>query len=300
MRELIKIFIILFIGIFLNTLVAQINVYKPFPESFAVWKVSCSCNINQTTPSYYTTQKFQVSGDMVLNSVTYKKVNCAAPVYGDPNQPSGPISTCFGYRNDSLNKKVYYLDLSAAPPVEYLWYDFDLVLGDTLKDTYAFTNPTGFPSNARRIVSSIDSVAFCGKYYKRFNFDCDWSDDIRLIEGVGFQDNFKHTNHIYCPFEPVNLYSTFFSTCIPSNMDEFSERKNSIRSYPNPANSEINLVSDITLLNYVIFSNVGGVIMRGNLFAKGYIDISNISNGLYILKVEDEKGNTYYSKFTKE
>lgn len=284
-----------------NFLFSQTSVYKPFPESFAVWKVSCWGNIHASGPDYHSFQKYQVSGNMTVNSVSYKRVDCTVPVYGNPAQPLGPMSLCFGYRNDSINKKVYFLDFSGPTPVEHLWYDFNLVVGDTLKNTFSLTNPP-WPasSNLRKIVSSIDSVAFCGKYYKRFNFNCMWGPGLSLIEGVGFEDLFIKTGFPDCPFEPLNIYTTVFSTCDPTGIEELNNNKNSLKLYPNPANSSLKVSSDLPVNNYAIYNNLGGLVASENILGNNVIDVSKISNGLYIIKVDDEFGNSFYSKFIKE
>jgi hypothetical protein len=301
MRKAVKILGVLFIGMLLNVLVAQTSVYKPFPESFAVWKVSCWGNINGSGPDYHSFQKYQVSGNMTVNSVSYKRVDCTVPVYGNPAQPLGPMSLCFGYRNDSINKKVYFLDFSGPTPVEHLWYDFNLVVADTLKNTYALTNPP-WPnsSNQRKIVSSIDSVAFCGKYYKRFKFNCAGGFNTDLIEGVGFADLFTHTGFPDCPFEPLDIYTTVFSTCAPTAIQEFYDNKNALKLFPNPTSSSLKVNSDLPLSNYAIYNNLGALVASENVFENNVIDVSKISTGLYILKVEDEFGNSFYSKFIKE
>ncbi|MBA3680785.1 MAG: T9SS type A sorting domain-containing protein [Bacteroidetes bacterium] len=280
---------------------SQTSVYKPFPESFAVWKVSGSHNIGPFSSAYYSYQKYFADGDIIVNSVSYKKVKYYNYPGGNPYQSPGSPIVAFAYRNDSVNKKVYYLNVTAPNAVEQLWYDFNLNVGDTLKNTFAFTNPAwANNSNQRRIVSSIDSVAFCGIYYKRFNFNCAGGFNTRLIEGVGFEDNFTQTAFGDCPFEPHTIYSTLFSTCDPTAIQKFYDKKNALKVFPNPANSSLKVNSDFPLNNYAIYDNLGDLVTSQNILEDKVIDVSKISNGLYILKVEDEKGNPFYSKFIKE
>ena len=58
-------FIILIIS---NTIVSQINVYKPFPQGNALWSMS-SQSISGL--NYY---NYRTSGDTIIGPYTYKKV----------------------------------------------------------------------------------------------------------------------------------------------------------------------------------------------------------------------------------
>lgn len=296
-----KIKLFVFLVVLNNFLFSQVSIYKPFPKNYAVWKISGWHNINTTSPSYFTYRKFMVLGDTVVNSVSYKNVKYYNYPGGNPGQPPGPLLLSFGYRNDSINKKVYYLSLTTTNAVEQLWYDFNLNVGDTLKDTFAFTNPPwAGNSNTRRIVSSIDSVVFCGLYYKRFNFNnCAWGSGLSLIEGVGFEDNFIQTGFRDCPFEPLTIYTSTFSTCDFSGIQRNKEDKPVLILYPNPVNTELKISSPLQITNYEIFDNTGSVVIKHSIFS-GTINVSLLPNALYILKVIDEKGNLHYSKFIKQ
>ncbi|MFN8114929.1 MAG: T9SS type A sorting domain-containing protein [Bacteroidia bacterium] len=271
---------------------SQTNIYKPFPNGYASW------NVTQTYPLPLNYFKYVTSSDTLIGVYTYKKVMCSV----SPNNPFsfGPFTFKFGYRNDSINKKVYYLDVTGGINKDTLWYDFNLNVGDTLKETFAYTNLGIITNNQRRIVSSIDSVLICGSYYKQFNFDCAGGFETSLIEGVGFKDKFDRTGYLGdCPFEPYAVYSTGFSTCDINSLADFRSSQ-LIKLFPNPAFSELKINASFHLTEYLILNNVGTVVLKGSIFDKQSIDVSSLSSGLHIIKILDKSGNSYQSKFIKQ
>ncbi|MFO0321006.1 MAG: T9SS type A sorting domain-containing protein [Bacteroidota bacterium] len=267
---------------------SQSNVYKPFPEGSAVWSMAKQ---SWSGLSHY---KYKTSGDTLIGPLTYKKV-----LYSfSPNNPFnyGPFSFNFAYRNDSINKKVYYLDVTGGLNTEYLWYDFNLNLGDTVKSTYSYGRSY---INEDRVVQSIDSVSICGKYHKRFKFNCP-DDQSALVVGVGFMDNFIHSErHNDCPFEPLYLYSTGFSTCNITSVKDYTKDYQIILS-PNPASSELKISNLMQIHSYKIFNTIGSVILQGELMESSIISLSTLLNGLYIIQLYDKSGNSYQSKFIKQ
>ena len=63
---------------------------------------------------------------------------------------------------------------------EYLAYDFNLTVGDTVPDPYYYQSPGG-PSDFDLIIHTIDSVFISGTWRKRYQINS-WPD---IIEGVG-------------------------------------------------------------------------------------------------------------------
>src|ERR1700758_2161419 len=120
----------------------QTNVYHPFPTVYGDWG-----GIETIYPypgSGGSTQMYKyiyyTSGDTTISALTYKKVNYInqGMFFGVPT-PLNQIFTGgaynFAYRNDSLNKKVYIIPQDSLN--EKIWYDFNLHIGDTLKNTYS-------------------------------------------------------------------------------------------------------------------------------------------------------------------
>lgn len=284
-----------------NNLFSQTNVYKPFPQSSGTWSVSGQHYIGwPPTGSYLTYENYKTSGDTLIGAYTYVKVLYAHNISPGPFNFS-PYAFKFAYRNDSINKKVYYLDVTNGINKDTLWYDFNLNIGDSLKETFAYTSIGYTMNNLRRIVSSIDSVLICGSYHKRFNFGCSVGGfETSLIEGAGFKDKFDVTGYLgYCPFEPSAVYSTGFSSCSVTSVQDYV-KENQIKLFPSPANTELKINFSLQFTEYSILNSVGAVILKGNLSDLQSINISSLATGLYVIKIQDKSGNNYQSKFIKQ
>jgi hypothetical protein len=281
---------------------SQSNVYKPFPQVYGCWVVGKWGPLGQGLAAEDSGEKFVASGDTTIGSYSYKKVTISsykgAPSWNGTTYvfPYGPSVFCFGYRNDVAAKKVYFLNVAGGANKDTLWYDFNLNVGDTVKSTYSYGRNN---INRDRVVQSIDSVSICGTYYKRFKFNCfGYASD--LVEGVGFLDNFIHSERYNdCPFEPLYLYSTGFSTCNITSVKDYTKDYQIILS-PNPASSELKISNLMQIHSYKIFNTIGSVILQGELMESSIISLSTLLNGLYIIQLYDKSGNSYQSKFIKQ
>lgn len=75
--------------------------------------------------------------------------------------------------------------------------------------------------------------------------------------------------------------------------------QNPVRLYPNPASSTVTIYSDdnIDTLSINVFSITGQSVLESN---GNVIDVSGLSNGIYIVKSKDVNGKTYVSKLIKK
>lgn len=77
---------------------------------------------------------------------------------------------------------------------------------------------------------------------------------------------------------------------------ESSIVENEISIFPNPASNEITIQSDkwIHKDNYIIYDYQGNLILTGKLISENtFVDISNFSNGMYFLKIDNHLGEIY-------
>ena len=289
MLQTIKFYKLLIIALVVcSNLFSQTNVYKPFPEGNANWNMTKQSMFGL---SYY---NYKTSGDTLIGAYTYKKVSYAYNLTPGPFNFS-PYTFSFAYRNDSINKKVYYLDVTGGINKDTLWYDFNLNVGDTVKNSFSYLKTNIEVMN--RVVSSIDSIQICGTYHKRFNFNCtDYASG--LIEGAGYMDHFIHTQrHNDCLFEPVEIYSSGLSTCYFTSVKDYV-KENQIKLYPNPASSELKISPLINFSNYSILNNLGEIVLYGT--DSSNISVAILTSGLYIINIHDKSGNYYQSKFIKQ
>lgn len=115
----------------------------------------------------------------------------------DPPYCTFPVIFKSLFRNDSLNKKVYFYSNFQ----EYLNYDFSLLPGDTtfaLHDGY--NNIQGSPT----LLFSIDSILLNGVWHRRFNFKqyqgANPTYTHTLIEGIGatYLHYFENATSLEC------------------------------------------------------------------------------------------------------
>ena len=220
---------------------------------------------------------------------------------------NGKTSFCF--RNDTLNKKVYVRELSREVYFnegsqdgikEFLWYDFNLNIGDTLGDK------TTFYDNDSEIftVDSIDSIPFCDGYRKRYLIESsgmNYGNWDTIIEGQGaglgiFWDNWSYY------FEPCQFpYITYHEKgcgdfLAPLKHITFRKRiqKDQLKIFPNPATSILQIKSKETLdINIYDFSGKLVLTQQG---VQNYINIESLKTGAYLIYAQKNDGSLAHSK----
>ena len=135
----------------------QTNVYHPFPDSKAIWRV------DETDSSYpfgvgpvYCHYKIYIDGDTIAsNGQSYHKLTIEGDfeinIFGHHSS-----KYLFGYLwQDTLARKIYYsYDLiNTCTNCDSLLYDFNMNLGDTL-----YSNAYFRQLSEPRIVYSVDSI----------------------------------------------------------------------------------------------------------------------------------------------
>ena len=123
--------------------------------------------------------QFYTKGDTIINGNLYQNLY----LYRIKTETFDlhPDTSCgyYGAIRNNSNKQVEYVNQDDTIPE--IIYDFNLNLGDTIKNGY------GKYEEHKLIVMSIDSVNYCGKYHKRYNLnDSTIMINQSLIEGIGF------------------------------------------------------------------------------------------------------------------
>src|SRR5690554_8114747 len=70
--------------------------------------------------------------------------------------------------------------------------------------------------------------------------------------------------------------------------------------YPNPTNDVINIETDEQLSNYIIYDVSGRQIQNGNFENNNQINLQNVNNGTYFIKVTTVQGNSGTVKVVKK
>ena len=133
--------------------------------------------------------------------------------------------------------------------------------------------------------------------------------------------NFSHTGTWYEYFTGQTLnvtnnqtsltlsageYRLYTDDNIPGGMSQFSIEEvggyGSLSVFPNPATRLIHFdlpSNDYAECEYVIYDAFGRIVHSGSISNFNSIDISTLSNGLYVLDITDKTNLKYSSKFTK-
>lgn len=291
--------IILISVICLNCLsYGQTNVYHPFPDSSAMWTVSCGgfeaifCNTN----NYYYT------GDTIINRLSYHKLggqgnfgvvdnigNCI--VKGFDN-----LSYQGGIRNDT-NRQVWFFPADSSK--EQLLYTFNLKVNDTLPNLYS-----GNYHSSSVTVKSIDSLLTGKTYRKRFNLYSINAPFNPMIEGIGsttgLLENFIRPFEAGCGLQcfeqngkglyPNSPYPC--DTIRPTSVREKQNPNNAINVFPNPATTAVTIKTSQNGNCTVVLQDMLGqiVLYQKNVGQENVMDVSSLAKGIYVVSMQDWTG----------
>ena len=279
---------------FSNKTFSQSN-YTQIPESNAVWKIVYYCP--QPAPfSFCEWISDSIAGDTTISGLLFHKILrttydafCNDVVILQPTYHGS-------FRQDTVNKKVYYLEPSGQ---ENLLYDFDLAIGDTV-NTYN-------TCSLRRVVE-IDSLLINGTFRKRYKLEellIQCGDPYYIIEGVGCNNGFteqmtnlnsflacfKNGNNVeYMDSATIDCHSPY-DTCFTSYT---SSLNNSFKyPYPNPTANNIQIDNELLPTKYILQSLTGKILCEGYL-VENPIKIPPLENGLYFLILNKNKLKIVY------
>jgi Secretion system C-terminal sorting domain len=283
---------------------AQTNVYYPFPTLNTVWREG----FGGLFCPYCSDYQDLLTGDTLIGSHIYSKITrtainyyvdyygyCTGIIIGSGTYYNG------AFRNDSINKKVYYVPPSSIN--DTLLYDFNLNLYDTLHQSYLYDSST----MTMCFVDEIDSVLIGSKYHKEFRIaNGSIPPYLYLIEGIGSSSGllahlhpiFECGDDLKCVIENgVTIYPDSTYSC--QLVDGGSEIICPIFLFkinPNPVSDwgVLNLSPPVNNLELSITNALGIEIERiYNLKNDERIDLSKFQSGLYLYKVI--KGTTIVS-----
>lgn len=294
-------------------ILAQFNVYHPFPDSSAVWGMTTGCIDNMCGDWAYI-QNY-IAGDTMINGLDYKKIQeIYLPMSGN-NCCVPPADAGAGYlREDTAARKVYWRDMQSGS--ESLLYDFTMGVGDTLQG-YLFDCNPGIST-----VVSVDSILVGMSYRRRINIDSTNScSPFSLIEGVGSSTGL--TGCYYSPFSQIGTALTCFTVeggvfytapCGPPDLVPCgtlpvtvanglpTERKAIVIS-PNPAIDRVavDLVEDDFPAVITIYDMFGSEVIEQTAKAHPVvIDMSWLAAGTYIIRSQAGDGGSSFGKIIKQ
>lgn len=265
-------------GLLFGLLVMAIPVmgqtYTPFDFKHGEWVCGYDTKggVFSSYGSYYIKEevKFYCQGDTIINDTLYNKLYYKG-VARYPDWARRELSGYYGaIRNDTLNRQVFWGNL--------LLYDFNLQVGDSIKSIFFNGGP----------ILSIDSVLYCDKYHRRYNYKGADNYALYLIEGIG--SIFGLFPHILGPnISGLACYSEtdnpVCDTCnTPSSVEEMILE--TVKIFPNPANDVIRVTSSIPVSSVEILDLLGRQVYYDSNVDTYETDIKIRGTGIFIVKVE--------------
>ena len=287
--------------------------YVPFPDSNAVWQEVILPYPPGPIPWYQEHFHYIISGDTLINDVYYKKLFRTDFNVLCSQDSAGP-SYEGGIRNDSLEKKVFYIDSNEQE--EWLLYDFTLDAGDTVPMTW---NNYSYPD---LYVESIDSILIGDRFRKSYTYAQETYPLITVIEGIGAETGllnpmviFEVISYLRCFHQDDNLLwinpradscRLETDTCLVVSIPEKIPDDISVMIFPNPASDWINLhftsggVEWHQNLKMEIYNIVGekvnetAIIPGSGLFL---CNVSSLAEGIYLAIIRDDQRIILSGKF---
>ena len=210
-------------------------------------------------------------------------------------------------REDTLERKVYSLTFGETSPCwnseESVLFDFNLNIGDTLSNCNKMMNANMAFFDRTGIIESISTEFRYGKSRKVWNFrgiifsgGLTGLSKIELIEGVGFVEN-------YTFFPSENTQLKIYCEGSLDDCHIINDTKNifndlsKINIYPNPSMDRIS-ISTQNEIDYIEIIDLSGKNLKFPVKDKE-LNIAQLTNGIYQVKVYFSNGNIGYSKFLK-
>lgn len=222
---------------------AQTNIYHPFPDSNAMWRVN-QIDYSYPAPPYYALNYYQytISGDSLIGNTNWKKLWISGVFYA--NVPGTMYYNGLSnlIRQDTLLKTIYIYHGSGNN--DTILYDFNIQLGDTIPETWFMRAPTWYHYH----VTNVDSILIGSDYRKRWEIsDSVGFYQLFLVEGIGSLlgpvESWELQEQIYylaCYKEDNILLfsdgSSFSCDSIDLTPEIFSLPSSEITLFPNPSN----------------------------------------------------------------
>lgn len=290
-----KIITILSLATFIATSVfAQTN-YIPLKTDSAVW-----VDLVSNGPISIELDHYRPVGDTIINNISYTILTETHSTQNSPVPTFGNEDTIGFYRNDSINKKVYFLPIDST--AEELFYDFDLSVSDTLPETFFMR---GY--NNTFIIDSIGDTTFADNvvrktYYYHLGMQSSFRHSQRvLVEGIGtlagFTSNFigndlSNYEYLSCYKEAGSVIYFNGPSCppLPVSLDELEIKDLSFTIYPNPSEGEFNLnfAKKIEKPELLQITNLNGQAVKFEISEKSNNQLKvrlNAPPGIYLLRL---------------
>jgi hypothetical protein len=286
---------------------SQTNIYHPFPDSAAFWNIEYSSGYG--SDSYDENYSITFSGDTIINSTAYHKLVAPKIKYFSHSGANG-YSTGWdsGYyagsiRQDTALRTVYFVLPNDS--IEWLLYDFNLEVGDTLKGYLVDS------SSVTYIVQQVDSYFVDNSYRKTWAYN---GNSFSLIEGIGSMGGLierfidmdpvaSETFWVQCfvQNDTTIFPETGFSCELITNVHEKNTQQFSIAISPNPFSTyaTVQLSPQFSNSEMYIYNALGVLVYNEKIDQESYhlFNRKNLPSGIYFMQFLNKKAETATLKF---
>jgi hypothetical protein len=267
--------------------------YEPMIKEGSFWDVRNAVNV-AVYPS--TEDRYRISGDTIINNITYKKLQKAPIRTSNKNllwlsdkkfinsNEFIDLKHIF-LREDIQEKKVYiYVDHNVFFPYEeikkeYTYCDFSLNKEDEVTNIYSLDNPFTF---------KIININNTSSYNQRKEYYLNGY-AARYIEGVGkFNFPFESYDMNYVLGDTASEIFCHGNDATQNNCAKKLNTKNhelsNIKAFPNPVN-DILKITNIENVTVRVFSINGKLLKKEKIEKDAHINVTDSTQGIYFIEL---------------
>lgn len=232
--------------------------------------------------------QYYSTGDTLINGISYfKLMKYSIYTENGPNYGSVVFDDYYCAIRNTENREVELIFRNSENPV--IIYDFNLTVGDTIKNGYGSIYHDDIQ------VISIDSILYCGKYFKRFNLNDSEFTPQSLIEGIGssagliepYFDQFEQESELVCYKERNNNDCDDCELILSNPKIEYQAL---VDIYPNPGSGSFLIKSNQIIREVKLFNILGNIVYQSDMVHNKEFTYSyKVNSGLYVLQIYFEQ-----------
>lgn len=242
----------------------------------------------------------QMAGKYIDTVFAKSKVNAYTEIWYKGIFYNNKLTYCGKIRSNTDHSKLWYI--LPDDTTETLIFDMNLEIGDTF--------------NFGNYYDIVDTVFFVNnlKYIEFKNLKTGWDENVRFIEGVGPSNSIVSewailypgmlNPYTVCKYENDSLFyvnqNPNFIGCEFNTIGLHDQSRDKFKIYPNPVNGY--LIIEVPLqyepIHFILFDLKGQTIKQSHLRTENSIDMSELAQGVYILKLVTGY-NVYYERIIK-
>lgn len=120
---------------------------------------------------------------------------------------------------------------------------------------------------------------------------------IKPLNNVVLGDIIHNTASIYFDFNPAVVTNTAATTFVDT-LSVIDFEADTVSVYPNPTNGILNIVSKVSIETIELFNQLGQLVLSGK--NGSMIDVSSLSQGVYLMTLKDVSGTTSVKRIVKK